>query len=97
MRHELIAYGENLDAKREIVALNKCDALSEEEIVEKSKKLARAAKITKKSGNQVFAISGAAGQGITELLRKALAIIDEEREAAKTGIETETMEDVHIS
>jgi GTP-binding protein len=97
VRHELTAYGEALAAKREIVALNKCDALSEEEIAEKTKKLARAAKITKKSGNQVFAISGAAGQGITELLRKALEIIDEEREAAKVSIETETTEDVHIS
>ncbi len=97
VRHELIAYGGNLDAKRELVALNKCDALSEEEIAEKTKKLARAAKITKKSGNQVFAISGAAGQGITELLRKALEIIDQEREAAKASIETETMEEVHIS
>jgi GTP-binding protein len=79
------------------VALNKCDALSEEEIAEKSKKLARAAKITKKSGNKVFAISGAAGQGITELLRKALEIIDEEREAAKASIETETMEEIHTA
>ncbi len=97
VRHELNAYGEALAAKREIVALNKCDALSEEEIAEKTKKLARAAKITKKSGNKVFAISGAAGQGITELPAQGLEIIDEEREVAEAGIETETTEEVHIS
>jgi GTP-binding protein len=97
VRHELAAYGAALAAKREIVALNKCDALTEEDIAEKTKKLARAAKITKKSGNKVFAISGAAGQGITDLLRKALEIIDAEREAAKASIETETMEEIHTA
>jgi GTP-binding protein len=97
VRHELAAYGEALAAKREVVALNKCDALSEEEIAEKLKKLARAAKITKKSGNKVFAISGAAGQGITDLLRKALEIVDQEREAAKARIETETTEEIHTA
>jgi GTP-binding protein len=97
VRRELVAYSAALAAKREIVALNKCDALSEDEIAEKTRKLARAAKVTKKSGNKVFAISGAAGQGITELLRKAFEIIDQEREAAKARIETETAEQVHIA
>ncbi|MES1150842.1 MAG: GTPase Obg, partial [Dongia sp.] len=83
VRRELVAYGAGLEEKREIVALNKCDALTEEDIAEKVKKLARAAKITKKSGNRVFAISGAAGIGITELLRRAFEIIGEDREAAK--------------
>src|SRR4029453_8346917 len=32
VRHELTAYGEELSTKREIVALNKCDALTEEDI-----------------------------------------------------------------
>jgi GTP-binding protein len=97
VRRELVAYSEVLAAKREIVALNKCDALTEEDIAEKLKKLARAAKITKKSGNQVFAISGAAGRGITELLRRALEIIDAERAAAKDRVETEPKDEVHIS
>jgi GTP-binding protein len=83
VRRELVAYGAGLEEKREIVALNKCDALTEEAIAAKVKKLARAAKITKKSGNQVFTISGAAGSGIIELLRRAFEIIGEEREAAK--------------
>jgi GTP-binding protein len=83
VRRELVAYGAGLEEKREIVALNKCDALTEADIAEKLKKLARAAKITKKSGNKVFAISGAAGIGITDLLRRATHIIDEQRAAAK--------------
>ncbi|HVO04203.1 MAG TPA: GTPase ObgE [Candidatus Cybelea sp.] len=97
VRGELLAYGAGLEEKREIVALNKCDALSEEEIAEKTRKLARAAKITKKSGNKVFAISGAAGTGITDLLRRAAAIIDEERAAAKARVETEESDELHFS
>jgi GTP-binding protein len=83
VRNELVAYGAGLEEKLEIVALNKCDALTEEDIAEKLKKLARAAKITKKSGNKVFAISGAAGSGVTDLLRRAAQVIDEGRAAAK--------------
>ncbi|HVT52792.1 MAG TPA: GTPase ObgE [Dongiaceae bacterium] len=98
VRRELVAYGAGLEAKRELVALNKCDALTEEAIAEKVKKLARAAKITKKSGNQVFAISGAAGSGITDLLRRAARIIDEERAAAKERDEAvAAAAEVHIS
>jgi len=97
VRRELVAYGAGLEEKREIVALNKCDALTEDAIAEKVKKLARAAKITKKSGNPVFAISGAAGIGITELLRRALDIIGEERAAAKErDAAIAAASDVHI-
>jgi GTP-binding protein len=98
VRRELSAYGAGLEEKREIVALNKCDALTQEDIAEKMKKLARAAKITKKSGNQVFAISGAAGSGITELLRRAFEIIGEARAAAKErDAAIDAASDVHIS
>jgi GTP-binding protein len=98
VRRELVAYGAGLEEKRELVALNKCDALTEEDIAAKAKKLARAAKITKKSGNKVFAISGAAGSGITELLRRALDIIGEAREAAKErDAAIAAASDVHIS
>jgi len=37
VRRELVAYGAGLEEKREIVALNKCDALTEEDIAEKVK------------------------------------------------------------
>ena len=96
VRRELAAYGAGLEEKREIVALNKCDALGEDEIVEKAKKLARAAKITKKSGNQVFAISGAAGSGITELLRRAFVIVAEERAAADDRAAAAAATELHI-
>jgi GTP-binding protein len=85
VRRELALYGGELEAKRELVVLNKCDALSEEEIAEKVKKLARAAKITKKSGGGVLTISSAAGTGVTELLRKAFDIILAERAAAEAN------------
>jgi GTP-binding protein len=98
VRRELALYDGELAGKRELVALNKCDALSEDEIAEKTRKLARAAKITKKSGGKVFAISGAAGSGITELLRRAFAVIDEERAAAaQREEETETIDALHAS
>jgi GTP-binding protein len=97
VRRELSAYGAGLEDKRELVALNKCDALTEEDIAEKTKKLARAAKITKKSGNKVYAISGAAGSGITDLLRRALDIIGEARAAAKErDAAIAAASDVHI-
>jgi GTP-binding protein len=98
VRNELVAYGAGLEEKLEIVALNKCDALTEEDIAEKLKKLARAAKITKKSGNKVFAISGAAGSGVTDLLRRATQIIDQGRAAAKERDEAvAAAAEVHIS
>jgi len=96
VRSELVAYGGGLEEKREIVALNKCDALTEEAIAEKVKKLARAAKITKKSGNRVYPISGAAGSGITELLRRAFEIIQEARDAAKERDDAVAAAEVHI-
>jgi GTP-binding protein len=85
VRRELALYGGELEVKRELVVLNKCDALGEEEIAEKVKKLARAAKITKKSGGSVLSVSSAAGTGITELLRKAFDIILVERAAAEAN------------
>jgi GTP-binding protein len=98
VRRELVAYGAGLEEKRELVCLNKCDALTEEDIAGKLKKLARAAKITKKSGNKVFAISGAAGSGIIDLLRHAAKIVDEERAAAKERDEAvAAAAEVHIS
>src|SRR6202007_2958777 len=44
VRDELAAYGQGLAAKREIVALNKADALSAEEIKQQAGRLKRAAK-----------------------------------------------------
>ena len=63
VRRELDAYGAGLAAKREVVALSKCDALSAEDVEVKSGALAAAA------GTSVMAISGVAGTGVDSLLR----------------------------
>jgi len=69
VRHELEAYGEGLEDKSEILALNKIDALDEETIAEKAAELEAAA------GVPVRRVSGFAGQGVTELLREAYALV----------------------
>ena len=79
VRRELAEYGAGLAAKPEIVVLNKCDALSEEDIKACATKLARAAK-TKAA--EVARISGVTGAGVPELMRRALAVIRETRAAA---------------
>jgi GTP-binding protein len=69
VRHELEAYGEGLEDKSEILALNKIDALDEETVAEKAAELEAAA------GVKVRLVSGFAGQGVTELLREAYALV----------------------
>jgi GTP-binding protein len=63
IRAELAAYGHGLAEKPEIVALNKIDALSPEEIDSRAAALAKAA-----GSRDVLRISGVAGDGIEELL-----------------------------
>ena len=67
VRRELRAYGANLAKKREIVALNKCDALDDDAIVAKLAALKRVARKTP------VAISAAARQGLTPALDALLA------------------------
>jgi GTP-binding protein len=62
IRNELGAYGAGLEAKPEIVALNKVDALSAAERQERLAALSRA------SGHAVFALSAATGEGRDEVL-----------------------------
>lgn len=62
VRAELGAYGGGLDEKTEFVALNKCDALTEDVIAEKQ------AELEKVAGKAVFAISAQAKKGVKELL-----------------------------
>lgn len=63
IRGELEAYSKILTEKLEIVTLNKCDALTEEEIEEKRSALEEA------SGKKVYTISGHTGAGVPEVLR----------------------------
>lgn len=73
VRHELEAYGEGLEDKAEILALNKIDALDEETIAEKAAELEAAA------GVKVRRVSGFAKLGVTELLREAYALVQQRK------------------
>jgi GTP-binding protein len=73
VRHELEAYGEGLEDKAEIVALNKIDALDEETIA------AKAAELEAAVGHKVRRVSGVAKQGVTEILREAYALVRERK------------------
>ena len=83
IRAELKSYSPVLAQKPEILCLNKCDALSQEEIEDRTKALLKAAKLkkgrAKNAPSPVLAISGAAKIGTTELLRRAIAVIQETR------------------
>jgi GTP-binding protein len=62
VRKELKAYGGGLIKKLEIVALNKCDALTPAEIKRKT------AALRKASGKKVYILSAVAGKGMPEVL-----------------------------
>jgi GTP-binding protein len=81
VRAELDAYGEGLADKPEIVALNKSDAMTPEQVKEQAARLKRASKKT------ALVVSGATGAGVPEVLRALVKVIDSEREAAAGGRE----------
>ncbi len=72
IRHELKNYGCNLDKKPEIVAINKCDALTPEHI----QKIKKDLKSLKK---EIFIISSISGIGLKEVLRTASLSIHKEK------------------
>ncbi|MGE0846363.1 MAG: GTPase ObgE [Flavobacteriaceae bacterium] len=78
VRRELEAYGADLDAKTEIVALSKIDAVDADALKKRRKALEKA------SGRRVLALSSASGEGVEEALRALnLAIVENrEKEAA---------------
>ncbi|HEV3373240.1 MAG TPA: GTPase ObgE, partial [Xanthobacteraceae bacterium] len=84
VRAELEAYDHGLADKPEIVALNKADALSADEIKRQVARLKRAAKRTP------LVISAATHEGVPEALRALLAIIDQAREASDPHADTRT-------
>src|SRR4051812_34559519 len=73
IRAELEAYGQGLDEKPEIVALNKVDAIPEGELAKK-----RAA-LEKACGHKVHVISGVSGEGINTVLRAMAREINRRR------------------
>ncbi len=79
IRRELKKYGGGLHEKREIVALNKIDALSEDEIRDKQAALKKASRKTP------LLISGATGKGVQATVNRLYQIIAEDREAARAA------------
>jgi GTP-binding protein len=84
IRGELAAYGEGLEDKAEILALNKIDALTPEDRAEKLAALEAAA------GVKPRLVSGVSGEGVRDLLRAAYGEVRKRRgeEKAERG-ETE--------
>ncbi len=76
VRGELDAYGHDLGAKTELIALNKSDTMSDAEIAERTKALEDA------SGKDVLVISGVSGHGVKGALRRLWAEIRAQRQAA---------------
>jgi GTP-binding protein len=73
VRAELAAYGHGLADKPEIVALNKADALNEDQIKQQTARLKRAAK------KVPMVISAVSGDGVPEVLRALTTIIEQAR------------------
>jgi GTP-binding protein len=76
VRAELEAYGHDLADKPEIVALNKADALTPEQIEQQTAELKRAAR------QAPFVVSAVSGQGMEPVLRALMQIIDKARGGA---------------
>ena len=73
VRHEIEAYGEEVAAKPEIVALNKIDAMTPAEANRKRAALSRAI------GKEVRLVSGVSGQGVRELINEIATMLRERR------------------
>jgi GTP-binding protein len=79
IRKELAAYGEGLEDKPELIALNKVDAL------DKTARAKAAQSIKRAAGVQPFMVSAVSGEGVRDLLRAAHALVrrrDQPEEAA---------------
>ncbi len=72
IRGELVAYGNGLADKMEIVGLNKIDALDPGEIAAKRRTLTRVVR----KGTPVLGLSGVSGAGVTPLLGAVFAAIE---------------------
>jgi GTPase len=73
VRAELSAYGHGLADKPEIVALNKADALTQDQIKQQTARLKRVA------GKAPLVISAVSGDGVVEVLRALTAVIEQAR------------------
>jgi GTP-binding protein len=73
IRGELEAYGNGLEDKPEIVALNKADAIAKSQLARKK------ASLEKACGHKVFVISGVSGEGVPDVLRALAKIVVKSR------------------
>jgi GTP-binding protein len=73
IRAELGEYSEALLDKPEIIALNKCDALTADEIKKKKASLKRSSK------KDIYTISAVSRQGVEEVLREMWSVIESQR------------------
>src|SRR5499427_2388595 len=80
VRGELKAYGQGLGEKPEVIALNKADALTPEQLKQQTARLARAAKMTP------LVVSAATGAGVPEVLRALLRVIDKARHQERPSV-----------
>lgn len=92
IRAELAAYGAGLEDKTEVLALNKIDALMEDE------REARAAELAAVAGKPPMRVSGVSGEGVREVLRaafraaqiaKGAVVVDDEEDAAPPSLDAE--------
>jgi GTP-binding protein len=83
IRRELEAYGHDLAAKCEIVALNKIDAIPKAALARKKAALAKAC------GMRVLLASGATGEGVEAVLRALAREIERRRSSQKESGEPE--------
>lgn len=70
IRNELEAYGNGLEDKQEIIALNKADALGEELAKDQQQEFEQATK------TKTFLMSGVSGEGVQDILFELLKIIE---------------------
>ena len=90
IRAEMKSYGGGLADKPVIVALNKCDAITPEEIKEKVKKLKRIAK------QDIHIISAVSGQGVKDVIFELFKVIKDSRQAAKDAANPIPEEEVSV-
>ena len=81
VRTELAAYGEGLEDKKELVALNKIDALDPET------RKARIKDLKKAIGKAPYLVSAVSGEGVTELLRDAWRQVEANRSEERAALD----------
>jgi len=89
VRGELDAYGHGLTDKPEIVALSKCDALTDELIAEKSAALEAAC------GQKPLVLSAASGRNVDTALRMIVRAIDKDKQDAANAVPADEDEGWH--